>query len=115
MVSIDPAGAAALQNDNTQRANSFYRAAWRWHFYAGVYVIPFFIMLALTGLVMLWIAFIGGWDGERIAVTPQDAPLALSDQAAAAQASIEGGTLVQYVAPRADDLAAIFRVDHGRR
>ncbi|MFG6591974.1 PepSY-associated TM helix domain-containing protein [Sulfitobacter sp. 1A12157] len=111
MVSIDPAGATALQNDNTQRANSFYRAAWRWHFYAGVYVIPFFIMLALTGLVMLWIAFIGGRDGERIAVTPQDAPLALSDQAAAAQASIEGGILVQYVAPRADDLAAIFRVD----
>ena len=27
---------------------------WRWHFYAGLYVIPFMLMLSLTGLVMLF-------------------------------------------------------------
>ena len=34
--------------------NKFYLAVWRWHFYAGVYVVPFLIMLALTGLTMLF-------------------------------------------------------------
>jgi uncharacterized iron-regulated membrane protein len=31
-----------------------YLAVWRWHFYAGLYVIPFMLMLALTGLVILF-------------------------------------------------------------
>ena len=48
--------------------NKFYFAAWRWHFYAGLYVIPFFIMLAVTGLMMLWLAFLDGRDGERYVV-----------------------------------------------
>jgi uncharacterized iron-regulated membrane protein len=26
-----------------------YRAVWRWHFYAGLFVIPFLLMLAVTG------------------------------------------------------------------
>lgn len=33
---------------------AFYRAAWRWHFYAGVFVTPFLLLLTLTGLVMLF-------------------------------------------------------------
>jgi uncharacterized iron-regulated membrane protein len=35
-------------------ANKLYLAVWRWHFYSGLYVIPFTIMLALTGLVILF-------------------------------------------------------------
>lgn len=30
-----------------------YAAVWRWHFYAGLFVAPFLMMLALTGLVIL--------------------------------------------------------------
>jgi len=30
-----------------------YRAVWRWHFYAGLYVIPFLLLLALSGMGML--------------------------------------------------------------
>ena len=41
MVSIDPTAAPARSSDT----NAFYRAAWRWHFYAGLYVIPFFASL----------------------------------------------------------------------
>ncbi|NJK46156.1 MAG: PepSY domain-containing protein, partial [Pleurocapsa sp. SU_196_0] len=35
-------------------ANKLYLTVWRWHFYSGLYVIPFMIMLALTGLVILF-------------------------------------------------------------
>jgi uncharacterized iron-regulated membrane protein len=91
--------------------NKLYFAAWRWHFYAGLYVIPFFIMLAVTGLLMLWLAFLDGRDGENYTVIQRDAPIALSQQAQAAVDAVEGGTLKTYIAPRALDLAAVFRVD----
>jgi uncharacterized iron-regulated membrane protein len=110
MVSIDSSGAPAPATPPAG-TSKLYLAAWRWHFYAGLYVIPFFMMLAITGMAMAWIAYIDGRDGERIAVQPQEIAQSVSVQADAALAAIPGGTLKQYVAPRAADLAAIFRVD----
>jgi uncharacterized iron-regulated membrane protein len=112
MVSIDSTGVSA-QDTAPVSTSKLYLAAWRWHFYAGLYVIPFFMMLAITGMAMTWIAYVDGRDGERIAVVQQEIALPVSAQADAALAAIPGGTLKQYVAPRASDLAAIFRVDLG--
>ena len=39
---------------STVRRPSFYNAIWRWHFYAGLFCIPFVIWLALTGSIYLW-------------------------------------------------------------
>ncbi|KJZ20917.1 PepSY-associated TM helix domain-containing protein [Loktanella sp. S4079] len=94
--------------------NKLYFAAWRWHFYTGIAVIPFLMILAFTGMMMLWIAWIDGRDGERTAVIPQSTAQPVSTQADAAVAAIDGGVLKQYVAPRRDDLAALFRVDQGK-
>lgn len=102
---------AAAGPADAGRSARLYRAAWRWHFYAGIFVIPFFLILAVTGMMMLWIAFLDGRDGELTAVVPQGAPVPVSQQAEAALAAVPGGHLVQYVAPRQADLAAIFRVD----
>ena len=114
MAFADPtADPAAPGAQPPKAAHPFYFAAWRWHFYAGLYVIPFFIILPLTGLVMLWLAFVAGRDGENFPVVPQDAPVAVSAQAAAAVEAVPDGSLVQYVAPRAPDRAALFRVDAG--
>jgi len=33
---------------------SFYNLAWRWHFYAGLFVIPFLILLSVTGIIYLF-------------------------------------------------------------
>ena len=93
------------------RVNKLYHAAWRWHFYAGLFVIPFLSILAFTGMMMLWISWVDGRDGERTPVVPQEAALAVSAQAEAAVAAITGGELKQYVAPRSDSVAALFRVD----
>ncbi|WP_299505023.1 PepSY domain-containing protein [uncultured Roseobacter sp.] len=92
-------------------ANKLYFAAWRWHFYAGLFVIPFLTILAFTGMMMLWIAWLDGRDGERTAVVPQDSPTPVSQQADAAVAAVPEGVLKQYVAPRTEDVAALFRVD----
>jgi uncharacterized iron-regulated membrane protein len=81
-----------------QSANKFYLIAWRWHFYAGLYVIPFPIRSATTGPVMLWISWGAGIDGERIAVNPQGQQLPISVLVAAAEVGVPGGSASQYVA-----------------
>lgn len=91
-------------------ANKFHFIAWRWHFYAGLYVIPFLLMLATTGLIMLWIAVLSGVGDERMTVTPNGTPLAVSALQAAAEAAVPGGTAVQYVAPLTPGHVAAFAV-----
>lgn len=107
MTSID-ASHDITRGDTARR---LYRAAWRWHFYAGLFVIPFFLVLAVTGLMMLWIAHIDGRDGERIPVEPQSSPASLTLQAAVALTAVPGGEPRLYIAPRAPDQAALFRID----
>ncbi|MEP4198332.1 MAG: PepSY domain-containing protein [Aliishimia sp.] len=93
--------------------NKLYFAAWRWHFYAGLFVIPFLSVLAITGMSMLWIAWVDGRDGERTLVVPTEMATPISVQASAAVAEVPDGVLKQYVAPRTVDVAALFRVDQG--
>lgn len=91
-------------------ANKFYFIAWRWHFYAGLYVIPFLVMLAATGLVMLWISWSAGIGGERIAVAPQAETAAVSALQIAAESAVPGGQALQYIEPLAANRAAVFAV-----
>jgi uncharacterized iron-regulated membrane protein len=37
----------------SHRAPAFYSLAWRWHVYAGLFVIPCLILLSLTALVIM--------------------------------------------------------------
>jgi uncharacterized iron-regulated membrane protein len=34
--------------------SALYAAVWRWHFYAGLFVVPFAVLLAITGGVYLF-------------------------------------------------------------
>ncbi|MCL6283598.1 PepSY domain-containing protein [Ruegeria sp. 2012CJ41-6] len=93
----------------TKLAQKFYFAAWRWHFYAGIFVIPFLIMLAVTGLMMMFLTQFDGRDGEKIAVAVQGEALSVSEQAEAALAAVPG-KVVEWIGPKADNLATVFRV-----
>ncbi|MCW4115839.1 PepSY domain-containing protein [Aurantimonas sp. MSK8Z-1] len=95
-------------------AAQLYRAVWRWHFYAGLYVVPFLLILATTGLIMLCVSVLDGRDGEkRLRVAPSATTLAVSRQAEAALAAVPDGVLKQYMAPLGPTHAALFRVDAG--
>lgn len=101
------------QANSTALSRRFYITAWRWHFYAGLYVAPFLIMLAVTGLMMLWTATLSGRDGEKtFAVEPQAMVASVSTQAEAAVREIPG-QIVQFIAPRTAEQASLFRVNQG--
>lgn len=110
MVAIDPVAAPAREQ-RAQGGNKFYLAAWRWHFYAGLYVAPFLVMLAVTGLIMMYIAYFDGRDGEKIAVTPGAATAPISAQAEAALAAFPEGRLVEWIGPHTSGHAAVLRIE----
>ena len=91
----------------------FYNTAWRWHFYAGLYVIPFLLMLAITGLIMLYGNIIETPYGAKVFVGTSGPQTSLSEQADAAVKAIPHGTLKKYIAPREPGRAALFLVDVG--
>jgi len=85
---------------------SFYNTVWRWHFYAGLFCIPFVIWLALTGSIYLWRPQIEAWldrPYDHLATSgPVTAPEA---QVAAAVHAVPGSSLHKYILPQAPDQA----------
>lgn len=96
---------------DTQTPNRLYFAVWRWHFYAGLYVIPFVLMLAVTGFfIMLFTTYLPEY-GDRLAVEPKAEAMLPSAQASAAIAAVEGGSSVsKYIAPLSATTPALITV-----
>ncbi len=93
----------------------FHLLAWRWHFYAGLYVVPFLLMLALTGLVMVFFTGFQHRLGMSIDVTPQAQTATVTAQAQAVLARLPGAQLKDYVAPKNAEVPAWFTVKVGDR
>jgi uncharacterized iron-regulated membrane protein len=94
----------------TETPNRLYFAVWRWHFYAGLYVIPFLLTLATTGLLMLWIAVLTGIGDEKLTIPRGDHLLEVSALTTAAEAAVPGSTATQYVASLSPDHIATVAV-----
>jgi uncharacterized iron-regulated membrane protein len=90
--------------------NKLYFAAWRWHFYAGLYVIPFLIMLAVTGALMVWFTAIAPEYGDMIAVDPGETALSVTEQIAAAEAAHPGSRADKFITPYDAATPALVRV-----
>ncbi|MEZ5933644.1 MAG: PepSY domain-containing protein [Alphaproteobacteria bacterium] len=102
---VRPAAAPTL-------ANHLYRAVWRWHFYAGLFVIPFMMLLAITGGLYLFDDEINGLVyGERLHVeVPASDRLPPSTQLEAALDAHPGALLEDYVAPAGADRSSVFHL-----
>lgn len=96
----------------------FHRAVWRWHFYAGVFVLPFIAWLALTGAVYLYQKPIDRWAHHDLKVVAAAAtpPAAPSANVAAVQAA-SAGDVFRYSTPERTDGSVEIGViaDDGRR
>ncbi len=97
-----------------QGINKLYFAAWRWHFYAGLYVIPFLLMLAITGFFMLILSTYWSETGDRLTVVPAAQSLSVADQIKAALAANPDATAVsEYITPYSADTVARVTVTGG--
>ncbi len=73
-------------------APSLYRAVWRWHFYAGLLVLPFIAWLAMTGAAFLFHDEIDGWYHRDLL----GVPAASAGQAALPHGRIVGAALAAH-------------------
>jgi uncharacterized iron-regulated membrane protein len=90
--------------------SGFHAVAWRWHFYAGLYVVPFLLMLAVTGAVMVFFTGFQTRLGPVVHVMPQAVAQPVGVQAQAVMELRSQATLLEYVAPRKEDEASWFVV-----
>ncbi|MET0250433.1 MAG: PepSY domain-containing protein [Sphingobium sp.] len=80
---------------------AFYRAMWRWHFYAGLIVLPVLGLMAVTGALYLYKPEIErAVYADRIVVTPEAAHLPPSRIVAAVE-RLSRGRVTQLVRPSA--------------
>ena len=89
---------------------AFYFAAWRWHFYAGLFVIPFLMMLSITGMIILWFTTVAPEYGDRIPVKPAASAMSLTDLGKVVHTVYPTGTITKYIAPRDAETPAVFMV-----
>ncbi|SEM37240.1 PepSY-associated TM helix domain-containing protein [Halomonas caseinilytica] len=84
----------------SNKTNDIYRAVWRWHFYAGLIVIPFLISLAVTGGLYLFKDEIGQWvNADIVRVEAQTSPTVSPQQQLSAALSAHSGEAFRYVPP----------------
>jgi len=85
-----------------------YVTLWRWHFYAGLFCIPFVLWLSLTGSLYLFRPQVEAWlDRPYATVATGQGPRATAaQQARAAVAAVPGSTLHRYQIPETPTQAA---------
>jgi uncharacterized iron-regulated membrane protein len=81
-----------------------YRAVWRWHFYAGLFVIPFLLMLSLTGIIYLFKPQLDTVMYRNLLfVQPESSAVSYVQQVEMAQQAYPGGTVTKVVPQAAPD------------
>lgn len=103
----EPAGVAA------RSASNLYRAVWRWHFYAGLLVLPFMITLAVTGALYLFKDEIDGivHSDLKLVEVQESAAKALPSQMVDAAVAVYPGTAVKFTDPVSPDGSAEITVE----
>ncbi len=78
--------------------SALHRWLWRWHGYAGLFVIPFIFFMALTGLPYVWEHELeDALHPEYRALTPQSTRVSYEQQLAAARAACPDKPLMKVV------------------
>jgi uncharacterized iron-regulated membrane protein len=89
------------------------RTVWRWHFYAGLFCIPFVLWLSITGTVFLFHPQIQHWLDRPYDHLFIDQRATANAQVQVALAAVPGSTLDSYQLPYTSTSAAEVLVDKG--
>jgi uncharacterized iron-regulated membrane protein len=89
---------------------ALYRTFWRWHFYAGLFVIPFVIVLALSGTTFLFKPQIENWEERAFRGLPAGNAVSPSRQVEAALAAFPQAQFHSYRLPLHQSDAALVHL-----
>ena len=85
-------------------SNRFYRSIWRWHFYAGLFVIPFMVILAISGSIYLFKPQLDLLMYHNlITVQPAGAIVSYTQQLQAAEAAYPNANVTKFTPNMAID------------
>jgi uncharacterized iron-regulated membrane protein len=87
-----------------------YRTIWRWHFYAGLFVLPFIMVLSLTGSIYLFKPQIDRWEERAYRNLGIEGAVSPDRQLAAVMAANPGARFDSYRLPRQPGDAAMFQI-----
>ena len=97
----------ATQND---MATAFYRTIWRWHFYAGLVVMPLVLLLSVTGAIFLFKPQVERWEERAYQGLPTAGAVSADAQRDAALAAFPGARFHTYRLPERDGDAAMVHL-----
>ena len=102
-----------MRNNASKFNQTLYRTLWRWHFYAGLFCIPFILTLSVTGAIYLFKPQINQWS-ERSFQNLQiaDQPSTPAQQISTAKNSLPGSSLVSYRLPENEHQAVAITLQH---
>lgn len=89
---------------------TLYRTIWRWHFYAGLFAIPFVVVLALSGTFFLFKPQIERWEERAYQQLPTANAAAASQQVEAALRTFPAAQLHSYRLPERPGDAAMVHL-----
>lgn len=87
-----------------------YRTIWRWHFYAGLFVMPMIVLLSITGAIYLFKPQVEAWEERSFAAFPIYASVSPDDQVDAALRAFPGARFHSYRLPQAEGDSALVHV-----
>ena len=87
-----------------------YRTIWRWHFYAGLFVIPFILILSATGAAYLFKPDLDRWEERAWRGLPTAGAVDADVQVAAALADFPGASFHYYRIAEAPGDAAVVHL-----
>jgi uncharacterized iron-regulated membrane protein len=87
-----------------------YRTIWRWHFYAGLFVVPMVLVLALTGSIYLFKPQLDRWEERDFRGLAAAGAVSPNTQAEAALAAVPGASLYAYRLPEHPGDAAMIHL-----
>ena len=89
---------------------ALYRTIWRWHFYAGLFVMPMVLVLALSGAVYLFKPQVDRWEERDFRGFSAAGAVSPDDQAQAALAALPGARFHSYRLPESQGDAALIHL-----
>jgi len=90
--------------------SQLYRTIWRWHFYAGLFVLPFVLILSLTGSIYLFKPQIDRWEERAFRDLGTQGTASADQQLVAALATNPGSRFNSYRLPERPGDAAMIQL-----